>query len=66
MAAPPAEPVKAPLAPEVAPKEAQFLRHLHEGACKHFGTVLGPEANEAHREHFHFDLYPRKQSSYCQ
>jgi hypothetical protein len=69
MAAPPAEPVKAP-APQdptpAIPKEALFLRHLHEGACRLFGTVLGPEANEAHREHFHFDLYPRKATSYCQ
>lgn len=45
---------------------AQFLRRLHQGACSTFGTVLGPEANEAHREHFHFDLAARKHSAYCQ
>ena len=33
-----------------------FLRRLHKGACGTFGTVLGPDANEAHRNHFHFDL----------
>jgi hypothetical protein len=49
-----------------AEPEAQFLRRLHQGACGVFGTVLGPEANEAHREHFHFDLHPRKQSAFCQ
>jgi hypothetical protein len=46
--------------------EAQFLRRLHKGACGVFGTVLGPEANEAHRDHFHFDLAYRRTSSFCQ
>ena len=46
--------------------EAQFLRRLHKGACGVFGTVLGPEANEAHRDHFHFDLAHRRSSAYCQ
>ncbi|MDX2204556.1 MAG: extensin family protein [Hyphomicrobiaceae bacterium] len=65
-AAPAPQPAKGPAPPEAMAKEAQFLRHLHQGACSMFGTVLGPEANEAHREHFHLDLHPRKQSSYCQ
>ena len=46
--------------------EAQFLRRLHKGACGVFGTVLGPEANEAHRDHFHFDMAHRRRSAYCQ
>jgi len=46
--------------------EVQFLRRLHKGACGVFGTVLGPEANEAHRDHFHFDLAHRRHSAYCQ
>jgi hypothetical protein len=46
--------------------EAQFLRRLHTGACGVFGTVLGPEANEAHRNHFHFDLAHRRNSAFCQ
>jgi len=25
----------------------------HESACSIFGTVLGPRANKAHRDHFH-------------
>ena len=29
-------------------------------------NVLGPEANEAHRDHFHFDLAQRRNSAYCQ
>ena len=46
--------------------EATFLRRLHKGACSAFGTVLGPEANEAHRNHFHFDLAPRRRSAFCE
>jgi hypothetical protein len=43
-----------------------FLQRLHEGACGEFGTVLGPEANEAHRNHLHFDLEPRRRSAFCE
>jgi hypothetical protein len=46
--------------------EAQFLRRLHKSACEVFGTVLGPEANAAHRDHFHLDLAHRRHSAYCQ
>jgi hypothetical protein len=46
--------------------EASFLRQLHKGACGPFGTVLGPEANDAHRDHFHLDLAPRRRSAYCE
>ena len=49
-----------------ASAEGDFLRRLHKGACSTFGTVLGPEANEAHRDHFHFDLAHRRRSAYCQ
>jgi hypothetical protein len=45
--------------------EGRFLRRLHKGACDTFGTVLGPEANEAHRDHFHFDLKARKRRAVC-
>jgi hypothetical protein len=45
---------------------AKFLKEVHAGACGIFGTVLGPEANVAHRNHFHFDLAKRRRSAYCQ
>ena len=45
--------------------KARFLREAHKRACKIFGTVLGPEANNAHRNHFHVDLAPRKHRNYC-
>jgi hypothetical protein len=46
--------------------EGQFLRRMHEGACAVFGTVLGPEANEAHRNHLHLDLAARRHSAFCE
>ncbi len=33
-----------------------FLRLVHQDACTRFTTVLGPEANVHHADHFHFDL----------
>jgi hypothetical protein len=37
-----------------------LLKLLRASACKDFTTVLGPGANPAHAEHFHFDLEKRK------
>ena len=37
-------------------KKQAFLRRVHAAACKTFGTILGPEANQAHRNHFHVEL----------
>lgn len=34
----------------------EFLRALHTSACRRFGTVLGPDYNAAHYNHFHFDM----------
>ena len=33
----------------------QFLRVIHQSACKRFGTVLGPAYNAAHADHFHVE-----------
>jgi hypothetical protein len=35
--------------------EALFLRDVRDGACRVFDSVLGPEYNAAHRNHFHLD-----------
>ncbi|GGY97986.1 extensin family protein [Novosphingobium colocasiae] len=35
--------------------ERRFLRVVHASACKRFGTTLGPDYNEAHRNHFHLE-----------
>lgn len=37
-------------------RERAFLQALHSSACRRFGTVLGPDYNAAHYNHFHFDM----------
>lgn len=76
-----AEPPAALPAPQEAPKIApapdananaqnarqRFLRVLYTSGCQRFATALGPEANDAHRNHFHFDLADRGgRGSFCQ
>jgi hypothetical protein len=34
----------------------EFLRLIHTSACRRFGTVLSPDYNAAHANHFHFDM----------
>ncbi len=34
----------------------RFLRLVRDGACQQFNTVLSPEYNAAHRNHFHLDM----------
>ena len=48
-----------------ADQKAQFVKYVHDDACPTFGTVLGPDANEAHKNHFHFDMKQRR-ASLCQ
>ena len=38
------------------PRERNFLRAIHAGACQNFTTVLGPNADRYHHDHFHLDL----------
>lgn len=38
------------------PAEQAFLRAIHASACRRFGTVLGPDYNLAHRNHFHVEV----------
>ena len=54
------------VAAEPVTAEGRFLRQLAKSACETFGTVLGPEANEAHRDHFHLDLKPRRKKAFCE
>ena len=35
--------------------QAAFLRDAHAGACRWFDSVLGPDYNAAHRDHFHLE-----------
>ncbi len=38
--------------------EGRFVREVHEGACKFFDSVFGPDYNAAHRDHLHLDRGP--------
>ena len=42
------------------PGRASFLRAVRDGACRFFDVVLSPDYNEAHRDHFHFDMGPSR------
>jgi hypothetical protein len=46
-------------------REGRILRQLHEAACGTFGTVLGPESDSYHRDHFHFDVASYRGGAYC-
>ncbi|PRY92622.1 extensin-like protein [Hasllibacter halocynthiae] len=41
------------------------LREMWQGACGIFGTVLGPESDRHHRDHFHFDVAGYRSGAYC-
>lgn len=45
--------------------EQEFLDALREAACGPFSTVLGPGTDEAHADHFHFDLAERNGGTFC-
>lgn len=38
-----------------APQNSEFLHDVHNAACSYFGTVLGPDYNQPHANHFHLD-----------
>ena len=57
---------QAPTTLETRIRSSGFLREIHASACKYFGTVLGPEANNAHKNHFHLDMAPRKTTNFCE
>ena len=46
-------------------RDGTALRKMHASACGPFGTVLGPEADAFHRDHFHFDTARYRSGSYC-
>jgi len=41
------------------------LRRIHKSACGPFGTVLGPNADRHHQDHFHMDVARHRSGSYC-
>lgn len=47
------------------PVQGKALKKMHKSACGPFGTVLGPNANRYHQDHFHFDTARYRSGSYC-
>ncbi len=45
-------------------RDGRALRQMHAKACGPFGTVLGPEADRFHQDHFHFDTASNRRP-YC-
>jgi hypothetical protein len=45
--------------------KGRALAAMWRGACGPFGTVLGPNANRFHADHFHFDTARYRSGSYC-
>jgi hypothetical protein len=60
--------VKAAAQGQAAANDAHldFLRAVHGAACRQFGTVLGPEANTWHKNHFHIDMADRPHGAICE
>lgn len=46
-------------------KNGPALKRMHKAACGPFGTVLGPNADRFHQDHFHFDTARYRSGSYC-
>lgn len=45
--------------------QGRILKTVHKQACGTFGTVLGPDANRFHQDHFHFDVARHRGGAYC-
>ncbi|MEQ9694915.1 extensin family protein [Shimia sp. SDUM112013] len=46
-------------------RKGKMLRRMHKQACGPFGTVLGPNADRYHKDHFHFDIAKHRGGPYC-
>lgn len=46
-------------------RHGPVLKKMHKAACGPFGTVLGPNANRYHLDHFHFDTASYRSGPYC-
>ena len=46
--------------------DSRLLKRMHREACGPFKTVIGPDGDRYHQDHFHFDTARRRNgSSYC-
>jgi hypothetical protein len=48
-----------------AKSTGRALKSIHKKACGPFGTVLGPNADRYHRDHFHLDTARYRSGTYC-
>lgn len=46
-------------------KTRRKLKKIWRAACGPFSTVLGPEADRYHRDHFHLDVARHRNGAYC-
>jgi hypothetical protein len=46
-------------------RNGRALKQMHRAACGPFGTVLGPDADRFHQDHFHFDTARHRGGPYC-
>jgi hypothetical protein len=46
-------------------RQGPILQQLHRGACGPFGTVLGPNSDRFHQDHFHFDTASYRSGPFC-
>ncbi len=46
-------------------KWSKAMRNVHKSACGPFGTVLGPNADRYHQDHFHVDTARYRSGTYC-
>ncbi|MEM9350377.1 MAG: extensin family protein [Pseudomonadota bacterium] len=46
-------------------RDGRALRRMWREACGPFGTVLGPESDRFHRDHFHFDTASYRSGPFC-
>ena len=45
--------------------QSRILKAVHKDACGTFKTVLGPNADRYHQDHFHLDVARYRGGSYC-
>nr|WP_226779758.1 extensin family protein [Oceaniglobus trochenteri] len=46
-------------------QHGRLMKAMHRAACGPFGTVLGPNADRFHQDHFHLDTARYRRGSYC-
>ncbi|MFY9238700.1 MAG: extensin family protein [Roseovarius sp.] len=46
-------------------QRGRMLKQMHKAACGPFGTVLGPDGDRYHQDHFHFDTARHRGGPFC-